>query len=157
MTAPTTDRPNPFAGVDDAFHRARIFKHLQDIAEKFPEKLEGFTHAEDTVNYPDTDVYREDDNLILEIDLPGVARESIDVGLKDEVLTVKASREALPEAVERLSTRVRRGDFERAVKLPKAVDATAIHASYGNGVLVVSVDNAFAPEKPEPIKVDVRD
>ena len=89
----------------------------------------------------DIDIYREDSNYVVEADLPGFAKEDIDIQFKGDILSISAS---LNEEEEDTSNknyfyRSRRSThFEKQVRF-KDVDGENINASYENGVLKVTL------------------
>jgi len=95
----------------------------------------------------DYELYEEDGEFVLTIDLPGFEREEIDLAWDDGVLNVAA------EHVE--EGRNRRKTYHRRFRFPRAVDEDAITASYRNGVLEVTLpalEGATASGKAIPIE-----
>ena len=102
--------------------------------------------------FPDVDVWRNDDGVVVVAQLPGMAPESIDVLVEENMLTVGG--EIVGQQTEgRFHRRERTiGRFRRCLKLPFAVDADGTVASYENGVLTVKLARP-AEEKPRRINV----
>ncbi|HEU0239927.1 MAG TPA: Hsp20/alpha crystallin family protein [Micromonosporaceae bacterium] len=104
------------------------------------------------------DAYRNGAEFVIAFDLPGVARDSIDVDVERNVLTVRAERRPLDmgdEAVMQLSERPL-GVFSRQLFLGDALDTSKIDASYDNGVLRLRIPIA-EQAKPRKITVGGRD
>jgi HSP20 family protein len=104
------------------------------------------------------DAYRNGAEFVIAFDLPGVARDSIDVDVERNVLTVRAERRPVDmgdEAVMQLSERPL-GVFSRQLFLGDALDTSKIDASYDNGVLLLRVPIA-EQAKPRKITVGGRD
>jgi HSP20 family protein len=99
------------------------------------------------------DAWREGDAFILEFDLPGVARESIDLDVERNVLTVRAERVARNGDWEMLATERTRGLFSRQLVLGDNLDLDRIDAAYADGVLRLTIPVA---EKAKPRKIEVR-
>jgi HSP20 family protein len=100
------------------------------------------------------DAYRNGDEFVVAFDLPGVARESIDLDVERNVLTVRAERRPVElgdEAVMQLSERPL-GVFSRQLFLGDALDTDNIDASYDNGVLLLRIPIA---ERAKPRKIAV--
>ncbi len=95
---------------------------------------------------PAVDIVEEKDRFILRADVPGVAREDIDVSMEDGVLTIAGERQTEKhqeaEGVKRFE-RVS-GKFYRRFTLPETADAESIAARSANGILEVSI-----PKLPE--------
>jgi HSP20 family protein len=101
---------------------------------------------------PLADVEETDDAYTVEIDLPGVAREDVDIQLDDRRLTVSGDIEE-KERKGILHRRTRRvGRFHFSVTLPGDVDADAVSAQLHDGVLTVHVPKS-AQAKPRRIAI----
>src|SRR5215217_6573017 len=98
------------------------------------------------------DAWREGDAFRIEFDLPGVAKDSIDLDVERNVLTVKAERVARNGDWEMLATERVRGTFSRQLVLGDNVDLERIEANYDAGVLRLVVPVA---EKAKPRKIEV--
>jgi len=100
------------------------------------------------------DAYRKDDVFLIQVDLPGVAPDSIDLTVEDNVLTVKAERHApaTSEDVETLVSERPHGTFTRQMFLGENLDTDKIEAHYDTGVLTLSIPVA-AHAKPRRIEV----
>jgi HSP20 family protein len=99
------------------------------------------------------DAWREGDAFVLEFDLPGVARESIDLDVERNVLTVRAERIARNGDWEMLATERTHGLFSRQLVLGDNLDLAQIDAAYADGVLRLTIPVA---EKAKPRKIEVR-
>ena len=98
------------------------------------------------------DAWREGDQFVLEFDLPGVSRDSIDLDVERNVLTVRAERVARNGDWEMLATERPRGVFSRQLVLGDNLDLEKIEASYEGGVLRLLVPVA---EKAKPRKIEI--
>ncbi len=103
-------------------------------------------HELGLLEVPPMDVYEEGDELVVKAELPGLAREEIDVTIAGELLTV-AGRKEKEEKVERKDYhRLERssGAFTRTITLPAEVEVEKVTATFKNGVLEIR-----APKTPE--------
>jgi HSP20 family molecular chaperone IbpA len=100
---------------------------------------------------PAVDIYETDDGLTLVADVPGVAKEGLDVGVEDGVLTITG---AVPEtgADEATYGEYDLAPYWRQFHLGDELDVEKIHADLSNGVLTVSLPKA---EKAKPKKIAV--
>ena len=98
------------------------------------------------------DAWREGDRFVIEFDLPGVARESIDLDVERNVLTVRAERVARNGDWEMLASERPRGVFSRQLVLGDNLDLEQIEAAYDGGVLRLTVPVA---EKAKPRKIEI--
>jgi HSP20 family protein len=98
------------------------------------------------------DAWREGDVFQIEFDLPGVARESIDLDVERNVLTVRAERIPNNGDWEMLASERPRGVFSRQLVLGDNLDLDRIQASYDAGVLRLTIPVA---ERAKPRKIEV--
>lgn len=98
------------------------------------------------------DAWREGDRFVIEFDLPGVVRDSIDLDVERNVLRVRAERVAPNGDWESLAAERPRGLFSRQLVLGDNLDLEQIEAAYGDGVLRLVVPIA---ERAKPRKIEV--
>jgi HSP20 family protein len=98
------------------------------------------------------DAWRQGDSFVIEFDLPGVSRDSIDIDVERNVLTVKAERVAGNGDWQRLASERTHGQFSRQLVLGDNLDLTRVEAGYDNGVLRLVVPVA---EKAKPRKIEI--
>lgn len=99
------------------------------------------------------DAVRRGDTVIVELDLPGVAPESIDVTVERNHVSVRAARaRATHEGDVVLASGRRHGEFRRDLELGASLDARRVEAAYDNGVLTLTIPVA---ESAQPRKVAV--
>ncbi|MFD8415210.1 MULTISPECIES: Hsp20/alpha crystallin family protein [unclassified Streptomyces] len=102
------------------------------------------------------DAYRDGDAYVIAFDLPGVAKDAIDIDVERNMLTVKAERRPAPrsdQAQMELSERPL-GVFSRQVMLADTLDTEHIDADYEAGVLTLRIPIA---ERAKPRKVAIGD
>jgi HSP20 family protein len=104
------------------------------------------------------DAYRKDDMFLLQLDLPGIAADGVELTVDNNVLTIKATRHApsMQEGVEPVVAERPWGEFSRQVLLGNNLDLGQIQAHYDAGVLTVSIPVA-EHAKPRRIEVNVRE
>jgi HSP20 family protein len=100
------------------------------------------------------DAYRKGDSFLIQLDVPGVEADSIELTVEDNVLTVKAERPSpsTGEGIETLVSERPYGTFTRQVFLGDNLDTEHIQAEYQSGVLVLSIPVA-QHAKPRRIQV----
>jgi HSP20 family protein len=105
---------------------------------------------------PPVDIYEDEHNITLKIEVPGIEEKDIDVRLENNTLTVRGERKFEKEEKEENFHRVERryGSFFRAFTLPNTVDSDSVSADYDNGVLKIKLAKK-AEAKPKQIKVNV--
>ena len=87
------------------------------------------------------DAFRKGDAFLVQIDLPGVDSEAIELTVEDNVLTVKVDRPTptTTDGVEILVAERPYGSFARQMFLGDNLDVEHIEASYEAGVLTLSI------------------
>jgi HSP20 family protein len=105
---------------------------------------------------PPVDVYEDDHNITLKIEVPGIDEKDIDVRIDNNTLTVHGERKFEKEEKEENFRRVERqyGSFTRSFSLPQTVDTEKVSATYDKGILKISLAKK-AEAKPKQIKVNV--
>ena len=101
---------------------------------------------------------REDDNAyVIELDLPGIKKEDIEITTEDNVLTVSGERKYKEELKEEDYYKIesRYGKFSRSFTLPEKVDIEKIHAEAKDGVLEVVIPKIEEKEK-KPKKITIK-
>lgn len=107
-----------------------------------------------TVFLPRTDIYEREDSIIVVAEMPGVSRESVDVDLENNELTIAGrARERRIEGHELSYAEYETGDYRRKFRITTPVDADRIDASMKNGVLQVMLPKS---KEAQPRKVDVK-
>ncbi len=105
---------------------------------------------------PAVDVYEDEHNVTLKVEVPGIDEKDIDIRLENNTLTVHGERKIEKEEKEENYRRVERqyGSFTRTFTLPTTVDAEKVSANYDKGVLSITLPKK-AEAKPKQIKVNV--
>src|ERR1700761_805406 len=98
------------------------------------------------------DAWREGDAFFVEFDLPGIDRDSLDLDIERNVVTVRAERPAVDPDREMLATERPRGVFSRQLVLGDNLDTERIEATYREGVLRLRIPVA---EKAKPRKIAI--
>ena len=105
---------------------------------------------------PAVDVYEDEHNVTLKLEVPGIEEKDIDVRIENNTLTVHGERKFEKEEKEENYRRVERqyGSFTRTFTLPETVDQDSVQADYDKGVLKIKLAKK-AEAKPKQIKVNV--
>ncbi|MBB5918062.1 HSP20 family protein [Nocardia transvalensis] len=98
------------------------------------------------------DAWREGDEFFVELDLPGIDPESLDLDIERNVITVKATRPDLDPDRSMIAAERTRGVFSRQLFLGENLDTDAIRADYRDGVLRLVIPVA---EKAKPRKIEI--
>jgi HSP20 family protein len=103
---------------------------------------------------PTVEMREQDDHVVLELDLPGMGEDDIEVEVQDNMLTVSGERRREEQREEGDTFRSERmyGQFARSFTLPPGIDPDAIDASFDSGVLCLRVPK---PEERSPRKISI--
>jgi HSP20 family protein len=92
----------------------------------------------------------------VEVDLPGIKKEDVDISVDGNVLTISGERKVKNEVKEDDYYKVesKYGKFSRSFTLPEKVDVEDIHAESGDGVLEIVIPKLKEIEvKPKKIQI----
>jgi HSP20 family protein len=89
---------------------------------------------------PNTDIYETEDALTVVMELPGVAKQDVDVNLEGDVLRVEARIDfAKYDGLEPLYSEYNVGHFARSFTLSNKIDQHSIDAQLDSGVLTLTL------------------
>lgn len=102
------------------------------------------------------DIYETKDNLTLLLEMPGVARDSVNVTLDKRVLTVTGRKKShAPNDFALTHAEFQDGEYERSFTISEMVDGERISASMKNGMLEVSLPKTSKAEARRiPVRTD---
>ena len=117
-----------------------------------------YTNADSQYFIPPMDAWETEQAFVVQLDLPGVNADQIEVSFDRNTLTIKGTRGATLPAADQGEKRVffaerTPGQFTRTLRFPQWVDASKIDAKFANGVLTVTVPKSEAA-KPRKISVN---
>jgi HSP20 family protein len=119
--------------------------------EKAPSNREE-TRSQERYITPPVDIYETEDGLLVKADLPGVAKEGLDVRVENSLLTIrcKAAHAAPGDPVYQEYELV---NFFRQFELNERVDQSKISAELKHGVLTLTLPKA---EEVKPRQIEVK-
>lgn len=105
---------------------------------------------------PPVDIYEDDHQIVLKLEVPGMKQEDLDIQLENNNLTVRGERKFENEEKEENFHRIERryGSFVRNFSLPQTIDTNNVTANYDAGVLTISLAKK-AESKPKQVKIAV--
>jgi HSP20 family protein len=103
--------------------------------------------------YVPASVWEEEGSYHVELDVPGVTRDAVELTYEKGTLRITTERKSPEETRKGLVDERRYGKVTRTVTLPESVDPESIAAELTNGVLHVTVS-----KKPEaqPKRIEIR-
>ncbi len=148
MLYPTLARRVPTTLWDDLFNVRREFDRF----------IDQFGARELTSAWmPPVDVRETEDAILVDVELPGMTVEEVDVRVENGVLTVSGEKKSeIEEGKEGTNYHLverRYGRFERSFTLPRTVDAEKVDAQFNNGVLSITLPKA---ETAKPRRIQIR-
>lgn len=105
---------------------------------------------------PRLDVVDQGPSLCLTVELPGMAREDVELTVEDDALVLRGEKKVEAQSEEAGCYRLERayGRFQRVIPLPDGVDVDKVEATFAKGVLTVQVPKA-ATEQPRGRRLQI--
>ncbi len=108
----------------------------------------------DTNLVPSTDIYEENDQLVMKTELPGISKEDVNISLQGDRLTIRAEKKAVVIEDAACYARERQyGQYVRSVTLPFSVKEDQVSATFENGVLELRLSKA---EESKAKKIEIK-
>jgi HSP20 family protein len=130
---------------------ATLNRAMDDVIGRADESLGGYWT-------PAMDAWETEHSFVVQLDLPGLTADQVDVNFDRNTLTVRGTRGATIPQPEKegeirvfFSERVP-GAFSRSLRFPLYVEASKIEASFSNGVLTITIPKA---ETAKPRKIEI--
>jgi HSP20 family protein len=101
---------------------------------------------------PPADIYETEDDVVIELDAPGIHFENLSVEAVDGQLVIAGERQAPEQATRRFRTERWTGKFVRSFALGPNMRTDDINADYHDGVLVLRLRK---PEETKPKRISV--
>jgi HSP20 family protein len=106
---------------------------------------------------PAVEMFADDHDVVIRLELPGIDVEDVDIVVDKNRLVIRGERrDDHSQSTQGVFVReLRYGSFHREFALPQGFDATRVEASYEQGMLDVRLRDVVEPE-PEPQRVTIR-
>jgi HSP20 family protein len=123
-----------------------------------PARLTGaspFSMLATLTGHPAADLRETDQGFELNVELPGLSAEEVDLSLRGDTLVLSGEKAGQAEGGQgayRFSER-RFGRFERSFPLPAGADRSRIEASFQDGLLRISIPTSPEAEQAQPIRI----
>jgi len=144
-------RYNPYSDPDIR----KGFEVLHSLMNQFDPAVKEESNLASFV--PSVNTRESDDAYYIEVDLPGIKKEDIEITTEDNVLTISGERKYKDEVKEDDYYKVesRYGKFSRSFTLPEKVDVEHIQAESKDGVLEVVIPK-LKEEENKPRKIEIK-
>jgi len=118
--------------------------------------LQSFTF--DKRHTPEVDIYEDPDLYEVDVALPGMNREDIDVNVRGSEIRISGEKTILNPQSRREYHTVENnyGRFDRSFELPGDADTSAISADYGAGLLRVTIPRQDSDADKELRRIDIQ-
>ena len=106
---------------------------------------------------PSLDLAETKDSYVVKAEIPGMAKDAINVSMKEGVLSISGEKKTEERKDGENWHRIERafGTFQRSFYIPTEVDETKVKAAYKDGVLTVSMPKREEAKRKEiPIAVE---
>jgi HSP20 family protein len=120
----------------------RMNRLFEDASQRRATEANPSDEVEGADWYPTADVYENDGEYTVAVDLPGIDRATLDISVDENRLTIRGERAG--QDTIRHRGECPRGKFLRTFSVPAAIDQNNIRADYKDGVLQVHL-----PKRPE--------
>lgn len=123
-----------------ALTRWEPFAELGELRSRLDRMLGELTDGERTW-MPAIDVERDNGNLVVRADVPGIKPDEVKIEVQNDILTVSGSHEESKESKDKhyLRRERRYGSFSRSMALPTGVDPKQIKAKTHDGIVEVMI------------------
>lgn len=140
------------------------FERMEDMFDDIFRRPFGFTRLPSMTRLmagmepaPSVDIFEEGDTIVIKTELPGMAKEDVEVNLTDDTITLSGEKRK-EEKIERKDYhRLERsyGAFKRSFPLPADVQTDKAKAVFKNGVLEIRIPKTEGSKKKEKkIKIE---
>ncbi len=103
------------------------------------------------------DMYEQDSAIVVEMHVPGIQADKVHIAVKDGYLHIAGSREEEKETNGKhyFAKEIKRGGFERVIRVPGDVDKKHVKAEYKGGILKITMPKSSAEEGT--VRVEVKE
>lgn len=103
-------------------------------------------------NYPKTDIFLTDTDVILLVEIPGGLREDMALSVSGNKLTIRGILH--PPMINGATVLNERkyGEFQRTIDLPEPAESKGMHARFENGLLIITYPRRYVREESVMIR-----
>ncbi|MEV0129575.1 Hsp20/alpha crystallin family protein [Dactylosporangium sp. NPDC050688] len=149
-------RGGPLAGT--LAYRWNPRREVDELNSRFGQLIQSLISGEAGIGgsagwSPPVDVEETEDAYVVDVDLPNVSPEDVNLEMRGEELRISgAFQERSRGGVVRRQGR-QTGEFEYMIDLPSDIDSDQVQAAYSNGVLTVTVPKA---RNAQPRRIEIQ-
>jgi HSP20 family protein len=125
------------------------FGEFTELRSRFDHVFDELANSRERSWTPAIDVVRDNGNLVVHADVPGIKPDEVKIEVEDDILTVSGAHEETKEEKKKHYVRRERryGSFSRSIALPAGFDAKQIKATTHDGVVEVTIPLAQEAKK----------
>jgi HSP20 family protein len=101
--------------------------------------------------FPIIDLLENEQEVIVLIEIPGIHKENIELGLNGKILTIKGSVKSLYPLLKLTYSERFYGEFQRQINLPDLIEPQELTAKFWNGLLLVKYNRPNSNSVSIPI------
>lgn len=136
------------------------FEHIRDRMEQAYQRLLGGPGSPPfclPFMEPPVDVYQTDDEVVILMELAGIAEEAVEMEVEGTSLVIRGERKPIPGHARRIYSQmeISSGPFQRELMLPAEVDPERLQAAYKDGILHIVLPKA-TPAAGRQLRIIVR-
>lgn len=126
--------------------RIKPFGDFYNIKNHFDELVKsnflGDVNSDVEIFSPKFDIYKDDKNVFIDLEVPGMKKEDVSISLQENVLTIEGEKNNVEERKsDNFVYRSRNfGKFSKEFKLTEEIDQENIDASFENGLLKIKLN-----------------
>lgn len=132
-----------------------IRKEMDRLFEEFLSPVRRRAVSTEGIISPNVDIFERGNEVVIQVELPGVNKEDIDLTITDDRLVIKGEIKK-PEGVSEedyILNERSYGTFSRTVNLPVDVDKSSVKANFKNGLLEITI---LKKEEAKPKEIKIR-
>ncbi len=139
--------------------RTSILSEIMQVEKEMEMIIEGFFEATRpilTIWRPNLDIYENDKEIIVEIELPGVEKDDLKILVFNDRLDIRGVKRGYPcsEPSFRFLLMEREyGYFQRVINLPRALDPSSSRAVFKNGILTIYFPKISVQKEESPFEI----
>lgn len=141
---------------------AKIYEPFNDIRKSFDlvnsiiNSINEERKPEETMDFrPRVNTRETDEKYHLEVELPGVKKEDVNINIDGNVLSISGERNVREEVKDEDYHKIesRYGLFSRSFTLPEKVDTGKIEAGFENGILEIGIPKLKVDTSSKKIEI----
>lgn len=116
-----------------------IHDEIDRIFQNFLKGIPSLRASEELIDFiPPINMIDDGDKIFVQVALPGIKKEDLDISLQENILTISGIRTGKSDKPHYLQE-WQYGNFERKIAIPVVIKDDDIRADYTDGILTISI------------------